>query len=27
LTWNGSRWLGSPTAKFTGPTCVAEFEP
>lgn len=27
LTWNGRRWLGSPTAKFTGPTCVAEFEP
>jgi len=27
LTWNGSRWLGSPTARFTGPTCVAEFEP
>ena len=27
LTWNGHRWLGSPTATFTGPTCVAEFEP
>ena len=27
LTWNGRRWLGSRTAKFTGPTCVAEFEP
>jgi hypothetical protein len=27
LTWDGHRWLGSPTAKFTGPTCVAEFEP
>jgi hypothetical protein len=27
LTWNGARWLGSPTGKFTGPTCVAEFEP
>lgn len=27
LTWDGRRWLGSPTAKFTGPTCVAEFEP
>jgi hypothetical protein len=25
-TRNG-RWLGSPTARFTGPTCVAEFEP
>jgi hypothetical protein len=27
LTWDGAHWLGSPTAKFTGPTCVAEFEP
>ncbi len=21
------RWLGSVTARFTGPTCVAEFQP
>ena len=21
------RWLGSATAQFTGPTCIAEFEP
>jgi len=27
LTFRGGRWLGSPTARFTGPTCVAEFEP
>lgn len=27
LTRVNGRWLGSPTARFTGPTCVAEFEP
>jgi hypothetical protein len=26
ITRVGGRWRGSPTATFTGPTCIAEFE-